>query len=36
VKRMHSKLNNETDAEANDPEAVLDVTEVTMPVEAAR
>ena len=36
VKRMHSKLNNETDAEANEPEAVLDQTEVHMPAQPAR
>ncbi len=36
VKRMHSQLNNETDAEANEPEAVLDATQAHMPVNPAR
>jgi aerobic C4-dicarboxylate transport protein len=36
VDRMQRKLNNETDAEANAPEAVLDATETHMPVNAAR
>jgi aerobic C4-dicarboxylate transport protein len=36
VARMQRKLNNETDAEADHPEAVLDATETHMPVNAAR
>ena len=36
VARMQRQLNNETDAEANSPEAVLDATETHMPVTAAR
>jgi len=36
MERMQRKLNNETDAEADDPEAVLDKAETRMPVAAAR
>ena len=36
MKRMHSKLNNETTAEAEEPEAVLDQVEVNMPAQPAR
>ncbi len=36
VQRMQRKLNNETDAEANEPEAVLDKTEAHMPGQMAR
>src|SRR6186713_2753334 len=34
--RLQAGLNNETDAEADNPEAVLDATEAHMPVAAAR
>jgi hypothetical protein len=33
---MQSQLNNETDEEAEEPEAVLDEVEVHMPVPAQR
>jgi aerobic C4-dicarboxylate transport protein len=36
MNRMHRKLNNETDAEAEEPEAVLDATDAHMPVAATR
>ena len=36
MKRMQRQLNNETDAEAEEPEAVLDEVEVHMPVPAQR
>ena len=36
MKRLHRQLNNETDAEAEEPEAVLDEVEVHMPVPATR
>ena len=36
VQRMHRQLNNETDAEAEEPEAVLDQVEQHMPVPATR
>jgi aerobic C4-dicarboxylate transport protein len=32
VERMQRQLNNETDAEADEPELVLDQTEAHMPV----
>jgi aerobic C4-dicarboxylate transport protein len=34
MQRLHSQLNNETDAEADDPEAVLDATNPHMPAQA--
>jgi aerobic C4-dicarboxylate transport protein len=36
TERMRRQLDNETDAEAQDPEAVLDVVEAHMPVAPAR
>jgi aerobic C4-dicarboxylate transport protein len=36
MKRLHRQLNNETDAEAEEPEAVLDEVEQRMPVPATR
>jgi aerobic C4-dicarboxylate transport protein len=36
MKRLHRQLNNETDAEAEEPEAVLDQVEQHMPVPATR
>ena len=33
--RLQRQLDNETDAEANEPELVLDATEQHMPVDAA-
>jgi hypothetical protein len=35
MKRMHSQLNNETAAEAEEPEAVLDQVEHHMPAPTA-
>jgi aerobic C4-dicarboxylate transport protein len=34
MQRLHSQLNNETDAEADDPEAMLDATNPHMPAQA--
>jgi len=36
VKRMQRQLNNETEAEAEEPEAVLDAVEQHMPVAVPR
>jgi aerobic C4-dicarboxylate transport protein len=36
VPRMQRLLNNESDAEAEEPEAVLDKSETHMPVQPAR
>jgi aerobic C4-dicarboxylate transport protein len=35
MQRLHRQLNNETDAEADDPEAVLDASNPHMPAQAA-
>jgi aerobic C4-dicarboxylate transport protein len=36
MQRLHQQLNNETDAEAQEPEAVLDLVEQHMPATASR